>query len=79
MEQQIKNKEKLKHELLKPKPLPKPTVQQKNNNNHYIKQYAAKLQTLYEAGFIDIERNLYLLITFNGNLDTVINKLLGFE
>jgi len=47
-----------------------------NNSNNYIKLYAQKLQIPYEAGFLNIERNLYLLITFNGNIDTVIDKLL---
>jgi len=79
MDQEIEEIEKVKE---KGKKVPStrvphsPPVSQNNNRNNYIKLYAQKLQTLYEAGFQDIERNLYLLITFNGNIDTVIDKLL---
>jgi len=51
----------------------------KVNNNKYIKKYSSKLQTLFEAGFTDIERNLYLLVTFNGNVVTVIERLLELQ
>jgi len=71
MEEEIEEKEKKTNPF--PKPAKTPTI---SSQNHYIKLYAPKLQTLYEAGFQDIQRNLYLLITFNGNIDTVIDKLL---
>jgi len=51
----------------------------KANYNQYIKQYSAKLQNLHEAGFTDMQRNLYLLITFNGDMATVIDQLLGVK
>jgi len=81
MEQEIEEKEKKTNPF--PKPARTPTSTSSSikphpsaSNNHYIKLYSPKLQTLYEAGFQDIQRNLYLLITFNGNIDTVIDKLL---
>jgi hypothetical protein len=58
-----------------PKPLPKPTVGL--NNNEYIKIYKDKLQKLWELGFTDVQRSLYLLMTFNGDVETVIEKLLS--
>jgi len=45
-------------------------------NNEFIKKYADKLRSLWELGFTDVQRNLYLLISFNGDFDTVIEKLL---
>jgi len=57
-----------------PKPLPKPTA---ISNNEYIRIYKEKLQKLWELGFKDVQRNLYLLITFNGDVETVIEKLLS--
>jgi len=46
-------------------------------NNKYVKQYATQLKLLYEAGFCDLKRNLYLLITFHGDINTVIDRLLS--
>jgi len=82
MEKEIKVKEQEqlpKKDEKNTKPLPVYNFVQKANNNKYIKQYSSKLQTLYEAGFIDIERNLYLLVTFNGNIEAVIEKLLELK
>jgi len=63
-----------------PKPLPKPNGGLNTgglNNNEYIKIYKDKLQKLWELGFTDVQRSLYLLITFNGDVETVIEKLLS--
>jgi len=82
MEKEIKVKEQEqvpKKDEKNTKPIPVYNFVQKANNNKYIKQYSSKLQTLYEAGFIDIERNLYLLVTFNGNIEAVIEKLLELK
>jgi len=46
-------------------------------HNKYVKQYAPQLKILYEAGFCDLKRDLYLLITFHGDLNTVIDRLLS--
>lgn len=77
MEQEIEDKQNSKKPARTSKSTPSLITAQ--SKNQYIKLYAPKLHTLYEAGFQDIQRNLYLLITFNGNLDTVIDKLLQSE
>jgi hypothetical protein len=43
--------------------------------NTYLQKYNRELHHLYEAGFTDLQRNLYLLITFNGDLNHVIDSL----
>jgi len=59
-----------------PKTVPAPLPITMTMNNEFIKKYADKLRSLWELGFTDVQRNLYLLISFNGDFDTVIEKLL---
>jgi len=79
MEKDIKVKEEQLSKKEEQNTKPSVPVLKKDNNNKFIKQYSSKLQTLFEAGFTDIERNLYLLITFNGNVESVIEKLLQLK
>jgi len=78
-EKEIREMEKLQQPTVaspsQPIPVPKPTAMA--NNNEYIRIYKEKLQKLWELGFKDVQRNLYLLITFNGDVEPVIEKLLS--
>jgi len=46
-------------------------------NSIQIKKYQDKLAKLHELGFRDHKRNLHLLMTFNGNIDSVIDNLIA--
>jgi hypothetical protein len=46
-------------------------------NSIHIKKYKPQLAQLHELGFEDHKRNLHLLMTFNGNIDSVIDNLLA--
>jgi len=46
-------------------------------NSVQIKKYQSQLSKLHELGFCDHKRNLHLLMTFNGNIDSVIDNLLA--
>jgi hypothetical protein len=46
-------------------------------NAAQIKKHQDNLAKLHEFGFRDHKRNLHLLITFNGNIDSVIDNLIA--
>jgi len=46
-------------------------------NAAQIKKHQDNLAKLHELGFRDHKRNLHLLITFNGNIDSVIDNLIA--
>jgi len=51
-------------------------AKRETENNAVIQKYTPQLKQLHELGFQDVTRNLKLLVTFNGNLENVINTLL---
>jgi len=46
-------------------------------NSIQIKKYESQLAKLHELGFREHKRNLHLLMTFNGNIDSVLDNLLA--
>jgi len=48
-----------------------------DKNSATVQKYSPQLRQLNELGFVDVNRNLKLLVTFNGKMEDVINTLLS--
>jgi len=51
-------------------------IQEAVRHNEIVKKYVPQLRQLYDIGFTDMQRNLKLLVTFNGKTEDVIATLI---